>query len=68
MLEKVYRDWIYLKSGRESNDRLAKLKAFIDALYEVKNSYPSELLHECDTNGEKFILGATTIGSLENET
>ncbi len=68
MLEKVYRDWICLKSGRESNDRLAKLKAFIDALYEVKNSYPSELLHECDTNGEKFILGATTIGSLENET
>jgi hypothetical protein len=68
MLEKTYRDWIYLKSRKESSERINKLQSFIDALFEVKNCYPSELLRECDTNGEKFILGATAIGSLENET
>ncbi len=67
MLEKAYRDWIYLKSGKEGNDRLIKLKAFIEALFEVKNSYPSEMLRACDTNEAKFILGDTAIGSLENE-
>ncbi len=67
MLEKAYCDWICLKSGKENNDRLNQLKAMITALFEVKNSYPSELLHECETNEEKFILGETAIGSLENE-
>ena len=67
MLEKTYRDWIYLKSGKVGNDRINKLKAFIAALFEVKNCYPSELLHECNTNEEKFILGETALGSIEKE-
>jgi hypothetical protein len=67
MLEKAYRDWICLKSGKDGNGRVNKLKAFIQALFEVKNCYPSELLHECNTNEEKFILGETALGSIEKE-
>ena len=67
MLEKTYRDWIYLKCGRNDTDRVIQLKAFIQALFEVKNCYPTELLHECNTNEEKFILGETSLGSLEKE-
>lgn len=66
VFEKVYRDWIYLKAGRESADRQEKLKRFIEVLFSVKNVYPSERLRECEPGEEKpkFILGETALGSL----
>lgn len=67
MLEDVYRDWIYLKAGRDTNDRKAKLERFIGALFEVKNIYPTQQLRDCNNNNDKFILGSTSLGSLENE-
>jgi len=67
MLEKAYRDWIYLKSGKDLTNRQNKLNSFIQALFEVKNTYPSQLLRECNISEDKFILGQTSIGSLENE-
>ena len=66
VLENAYHDWILLKSGKDGNDRLNKLKKIIASLYEVRNIYPSELLRACDTNEPKFILGDTAIGSQEN--
>ena len=66
VLENAYHDWILLKSGKDGNDRLNKLKKFIASLYELRNIYPSELLRACDTNEPKFILGDTAIGSQEN--
>lgn len=67
--EKLYRDWIYLKSGREFAQRKEKLEAFIEKLFSVKNVYPAQSLQDC-TAGElqpKFILGRTSIGSLNRE-
>ena len=66
-LENAYHDWIYLKSSKDNTDRQNKLNSFINALYEVKNTYPSQLLRECNVSEDKFILGQTSIGSLENE-
>ncbi|HZR47345.1 MAG TPA: hypothetical protein VFA47_11610, partial [Candidatus Manganitrophaceae bacterium] len=67
--EKRYRDWIYLKSGRESADRKEKLAKFIEALFAVKNVYPSERLRECEPGDErpKFILGETALGTETTE-
>jgi len=67
LLEEAYRDWIYLKPGREPADRKEKLERFIQALYEVKNIYPTQQLRDCNNNNDKFILGSTSLGSLENE-
>jgi hypothetical protein len=67
MLEKTYKDWIYLKSGKDTSERKNKLNAFIKALFEVKNTYPSQLLRECRDEEDRFVLGQTSIGSLENE-
>jgi hypothetical protein len=67
MLETAYHDWLYLKSGKETTDRKQKLERFIQALYEVKNSYPTQVLRDCRTNEDKFILGQTSLGTLENE-
>ena len=67
MLEKTYCDWIYLRSGKDSTDRQNKLNRFITALFEVKNAYPSRLLRDCKETEDRFILGQTSIGSLENE-
>ena len=64
MLEYAYRDWIYLKSGKEKTDSQAKLNSFIKALFAVKNCYPSQPLVECDKSENKFILGQTSIGSI----
>ena len=63
-LENAYYDWIYLKGGKDNTDRQNKLNNFINALFEVKNTYPSQLLRECNTSEDKFILGQTSIGSL----
>ena len=67
LIETAYRDWIYLKAGVETGNRKEKLEAFIKALYEVKNMYPTQLLSDCRSNEDKFILGTTSLGSLENE-
>ncbi|NVO21498.1 MAG: diguanylate cyclase [Bacteroidetes bacterium] len=65
LLETAYSDWLYLKSGRDTTDRQKKLNDFIKALYGVKNIYPSNVLRDCNTNDDKFILGMTSLGSVE---
>jgi uncharacterized protein len=60
-LEKLYHDWIYLKP-----DETNTLNQFIDKLYNVKNVYNPENLHDCSAP-EKFILGQTALGSSKNE-
>jgi len=65
VFEKLYRDWIYLKSGKDGSNRLYKLQAFIDELYAVKNVFPSSQLFACDAAEDKtkFILSQTTLGT-----
>jgi Asp-tRNA(Asn)/Glu-tRNA(Gln) amidotransferase A subunit family amidase len=64
-LEKRYRDWIYLRSGRETADRAQKLRDFVDALFASKNVYPPQSLHDCSApeGTDKFVLGQTALGS-----
>jgi hypothetical protein len=66
-LERVYRDWIHLRAGRESADREAKLRDFIARLFAVKSVYPAQTLGECGPGEgrEKFVLGRTALGSVE---
>lgn len=63
--EKVYRDWIYLKSGKDTSGRKKKLEAMISTLYDIKNVYPMRLLHECDSPEDqpKFIVGQSALGT-----
>ncbi len=63
LLEKAYRDWIFLKAGRETTERAEKLTAFIETLFKVKNIYPSQKLYGCDSEETKFILGQTALGT-----
>jgi hypothetical protein len=63
-LEALYRDWIYLRSGRDTDDRVARLQAFIDRLFASKNVYPPQRLRDCRAP-EKFVLGHTALGTLE---
>ena len=66
VFEKLYRDWIYLKAGRESAARKEKLVAFIDGLFSVKNIYEQAQLVDCDSDPAKtkVILGQARLGSL----
>ena len=64
-LEKLYRDWIYLKAGVEKTDRQDKLKKFIKKLFAVKSVYPPQKLSDCDSR-DKFILGRTSLGTGKN--
>lgn len=66
-LEKLYRDWIYLRSGRETARRKETLEAFTKKLFDVKSVYPVQRLRECGpgSEGEKFVLGQTALGSQE---
>jgi uncharacterized protein len=67
VLEKCYRDWIYLKAGVETAQRTEKLQALIDILFSAKNIYPTQKLYECDSGDDqpKFILGQTSLGTGE---
>ncbi len=67
VLEKHYQEWISLKAGADTADRTTKLQEFIKALFEVKNTYPTQSLFECDSEQPKFILGQTTLGSIEKK-
>ncbi|WP_432813536.1 hypothetical protein [Pantanalinema sp. GBBB05] len=64
-LERLYRDWIYLKAGVERGDRQQKLTDFITHLFAVKNVYPSRQLYECDSDETlpKFLLGQSALGT-----
>ena len=64
-LEKLYRDWIYLKAGVEQAERQEKLENFIAKLFEVKSVYSPQKLSECDSDEDqpKFILGRTVLGT-----
>lgn len=63
-LEGLYRDWIYLRSGRDTSGRATKLRRFVQALFRVKNVYPPQRLRDCRAP-EKFVLGHTALGSME---
>ena len=67
VLEKAYQDWLKLKSGRTSANRLQKLTDLIQILTQAKNVYPTERLHECDGDElePKFIIGQKSLGSFE---
>ncbi|OGQ94565.1 MAG: diguanylate cyclase [Deltaproteobacteria bacterium RIFOXYD12_FULL_57_12] len=69
VLEKAYRDWIYLQAGAETAQRQEKLAAFIEILFAVRNVYPAEQLRECDASEEqpKFLLGRTALGTEKND-
>jgi predicted nucleic acid-binding protein len=69
-LESRYRDWLYLKAGVTSADRQAKLNAFIESLFSVKNVYPAQSLNPCDSPEQqpKFIVGRTALGTLDSPT
>jgi hypothetical protein len=64
-LEQAYRDWISLRAGITTADRTAKLQAFIDALYSIKNVYPTQTLRGCGGGPAKppFVLDRTALGS-----
>jgi uncharacterized protein len=64
-LEKLYRDWIYLKAGVDKTNRGDKLRSFINKLFKVKNVYEPQKLRECDSSEDelKFILGRTALGT-----
>jgi hypothetical protein len=64
-LEQAYRDWISLRAGVTMANRSAKLQAFIDALYSIKNVYPTQKLHNCGCDPAKppFVLDRTALGS-----
>lgn len=66
--EAAYRDWLYLKSGRERSGRRDKLRRFFHELYGLRNVYPQQRLYECDADEHKakFILGRTGLGSETN--
>ena len=65
-LEKAYRDWIYIKAGAETTQPTDKLRAFSEVLFAVRNVYPPQRLHECDSGEDqpKFLLGQTALGTL----
>jgi hypothetical protein len=63
-LERLYRDWIYLRSGRDTTNRVARLGSFIKQLFASKNVYPPQRLRDCRAP-EKFVLGHTSLGTLE---
>ncbi len=69
-LERRYRDWIYLRAGRETAGRTGKLTALTDILVRARSVYPTQQLNECDApeSVRKFILGQTALGTLSDTT
>ena len=67
VLEKAYRDWVYLQAGADTTKRADKLALFIETLFKVKNVYPTQELHECggSEDVQKFILGQTSLGTMK---
>ena len=64
VIEKAYRDWLAIRAGAATADRVAKIKALIDALTHAKNVYPSSGLHPCgQLEPPPFVLGRTALGS-----
>lgn len=64
-LETVYREWLELDLAAPLPQKKEKLAALMDTLFQVKNVYPSNKLHECAAGDEqpKFLLGQTALGS-----
>jgi hypothetical protein len=68
VLEARYRDWIDLKAGAKTSERQNKLAEFVKVLFAVRNVYKQTYLHECGDTEEKdkFILGQTALGSMDD--
>ena len=64
-LETRYREWLPVRAGREQGERVARTRAFVRALTQVRNVYPAQRLHGCDgpEDARKFLLGRTALGS-----
>ena len=64
-LETAYHDWLTSRAGADAAARKEKLAALIATLFAVKNVYPEQQLHPCDSPEDqpKFILGRTALGS-----
>lgn len=65
-LQESYQEWLSLKSGTNTEHRHEKLVNFINKLFTVKNTYPSQKLSECGggENQLKFILGQSALGTI----
>jgi hypothetical protein len=68
VFEKAYHDWLDIKHGRTRAERQQKIKAFINALYTVRNIYTTERIGDCGNEqaSRPFVLDNTSIGSFEN--
>lgn len=63
LLAKMYRLWL------EKREDPGSLRDLIDVLVAVKNVYPEQKLHGCDSPEDqpKFILGRSALGSVRSE-
>jgi hypothetical protein len=68
-LELAYRAWLGVISGASSGDRRNKISTLIERLFSTKSIYPTEQLVDCDdtSNDARFIVGRTTLGSLDSD-
>lgn len=70
-LEGPYQAWLRMISGAdhvEGEARVERITRLRDALYKVRNVYPTQRLADCDApeTTERFIVGQTAIGSGTN--
>jgi hypothetical protein len=65
--EAAYQDWLAVQSGADTTNRAARLVAFRDVLFTLKNVYPVQKLADCTAPEDqpKFILGQTALGSAD---
>lgn len=66
-LQEYYREWLELKASKPTEQRQEILTNFINKLFALRNSYPSQPLHECDGDNKQFILGQTRLGTEKGE-
>lgn len=65
--EGAYRDWLFLRAGRERSRRRDRLTRFITELTTLRNVYPAQRLHDCTAQEQElFILGQSGLGTEEN--
>jgi hypothetical protein len=65
VLQTAYHDWIEPPAGASPQGLQQILEAFVKVLFEVKNVFPQQELHDCggDDKSPPFILGRTQLGS-----
>ncbi len=68
-LEVAYSAWIDLVSGADVAQPSDKIETLIAALFATKSIYPTQEIVDCDDqdNPSRFIVGRTSLGSLDAE-